>query len=143
MGLDDNPWLLRRAIEYLTGGLSGLRRAEDGRFEVTVVRPRRPGPVTDPGWDIGQIGGHDLAVLHAIARDDTGEPWKFDVGVADLEPTELRFPALDLRDPCDESPRGRAAGSRGVCLLLITRFTCEPHPAGSAGFAVSGRGEGS
>lgn len=103
--LDDNPWLLRRAIEYLTGGLSGLRRDQDGRFEVTVVRPRRDGPVTDPGWEIGQIGGHDLAVLHAFARDDSGDPWEFDVDVAGPGPIEPRFPVLDLSDLRDDAPR--------------------------------------
>jgi hypothetical protein len=103
--LDDNPWLLRRAIEYLTGGLSGLRRTDDGRFEVTIVRPRGAAEAVDLGWDIGQIGGHDLAVLHAFARGDSGEPWEFDVGVADPQPTELRFPALDLRRRRDDAPR--------------------------------------
>ncbi|WP_285624629.1 endonuclease VII domain-containing protein [Actinoallomurus iriomotensis] len=103
--LDDNPWLLRRAIEYLTGGLSGLRRGPDGRFEVTVVRPRRDGPVIDPGWEIGQVGGHDLAVLHAFARDDSGDPWEFDVDVAGPGPIEPRFAVLDLSDPHDDAPR--------------------------------------
>jgi hypothetical protein len=103
--LDDNPWLLRRAIEYLAGGLSGLRRGSDGRFEVTTVRPRRDGPATDPGWEIGQMGGHDLAVLHAFARDDAGAFWEFDVGVADHGPVEPRFPVLDLSDPHDDAPR--------------------------------------
>jgi len=93
--LRDDPWVLRRAIEYLDGGLSGLRRAEDGSFEVTVVRPRRVEQTTDPGWGIGNIGGHDLAILHALAYGDSGEPWEIDVGVAEPGPIELRFPALD------------------------------------------------
>jgi hypothetical protein len=97
--LRDNPWVLRRAIEYLTGGLLGLCRAEDGSYDVTVVRPRRSGEITDPGWHIGQVGGYDLALLHALAREDSGEPWAADVGVAEPEPTELPFPALDLSDP--------------------------------------------
>lgn len=103
--LDDNPWLLRRAVEYLTGGLSGLRRTDDGRFEVTIVRARGAAEAVDPGWDVGQIGGHDLAVLHAFARGDSGDPWEFDVGVADPQPTELRFAALDLRGRRDDAPR--------------------------------------
>src|SRR4051794_1976907 len=41
--LRDDPWVVRRAIEYLTGGLSGLRLTEDGGYEVAVVRPRRSG----------------------------------------------------------------------------------------------------
>jgi hypothetical protein len=97
--LRDNPWVLRRAIEYLTGGLLGLCRAEDGSYDVTVVRPRRSAEITDPGWHIGQVGGYDLALLHALAREDSGEPWEADVGVAEPEPTELPFPALDLSGP--------------------------------------------
>jgi Recombination endonuclease VII len=97
--LRDNPWVLRRAIEYLTGGLLGLCRAEDGSYEVTVVRPRRSAEITDPGWNIGQVGGYDLALLHALACEDSGEPWEVDAGVAETEPTELPFPALDLGDP--------------------------------------------
>jgi hypothetical protein len=97
--LRDNPWVLRRAIEYLTGGLLGLCRAEDGSYDVTVVRPRRSAVSTDPGWRIGQVGGYDLALLHALAREDSGEPWEVDAGVAEPGPTELPFPALDLGDP--------------------------------------------
>jgi hypothetical protein len=97
--LRDNPWVLRRAIEYLTGGLLGLSRAEDGSYDVTVVRPRRSAEITDPRWHIGQVGGYDLALLHALVREDSGEPWEADVGVAEPEPSELPFPALDLSDP--------------------------------------------
>jgi hypothetical protein len=97
--LRDNPWVLRRAIEYLTGGLLGLCRADDGSYDVTVVRPRRSAEITDPGWHIGQVGGYDLALLHALAREDSGEPWEADVGVAEPAPTELPFPALDLSAP--------------------------------------------
>jgi hypothetical protein len=103
--LRDDPWMLRRAIEYLTGGLLGLSRTPDGAFDVTVVRPRRGGEAVDPGWDIRQIGGHDLAVLRALARDDTGEPWESDAGVAEPGMTELRFPALDLSDPSGDALR--------------------------------------
>jgi hypothetical protein len=99
--LRDNPWVLRRAIEYLTGGLLGLCRADDGNYEVTVVRPRRSAEITDPGWNIGQVGGYDLALLHALAREDSGEPWEVDAGIADPAPTGLPFPALDLTDPCE------------------------------------------
>lgn len=77
---------------------------------MTVVRPRRSpetagtaAPV-DPGWDLGQIGGHDLALLHALARDDSGEPWEIDVGVAGPERSELRFSALVLGDPLPDEP---------------------------------------
>jgi hypothetical protein len=104
--LRDDHWVLRRAIEYLTGGLMGLRRGEDGRLAVTVVRPRRGGPVVDPGWDVGQIGGHDLAVLDAFARDDSGDPWEFDA--SDASASEFHFPefdpALDRTDPRDDVP---------------------------------------
>ena len=37
-------------------------------------------------------------------RDDTGEPWESDVGVAEPGPTELRFPALDLSAPSEDDP---------------------------------------
>lgn len=103
--LRDDPWVLRRAIEYLTGGLLGLSRTPDGALDVTVVRPRQGGETVDPGWDIRQIGGHDLAVLQALARDDTGEPWEIDAGVAEPGPTELWFPALDLSDPTGDDLR--------------------------------------
>jgi hypothetical protein len=104
-GSSTTPWLLRRAIEYVTGGLSGPCRTDDGGFEVTIVRPRRAAEAVDPGWDIGQIGGHDLAVLHAFARGDSGDVWEIDVGVADPQPAEPRFPALDLRERRDDAPR--------------------------------------
>lgn len=100
--LRDDPWVLRRAIEYLTGGLLGLRRAADGGYDVAVVRPRRA--VLDPGWDIGQIGGHDLAVLQALASGGCDDSWEADVGVAPAEVTELRFPALDLTAPAADDP---------------------------------------
>ncbi|MGH3382194.1 MAG: endonuclease VII domain-containing protein [Actinoallomurus sp.] len=102
--LGDNSWMLRRAIEYLTGGLSGLRRTDDGGFEVTVVRPRKAPPATDPGWDVGNIGGHDLTILHALAFGDSGDPWESDIGVAEPGPVEPRFPVLDLSDPLDDAP---------------------------------------
>lgn len=100
--LHDDPWVLRRAIEYLTGGLLGLSCTDQGAYDVTVVRPRQAVSAVDPGWDIDQIGGYDLAVLRALARGDSGDPWESDVGVAGTagtEPSELRFPALDLREP--------------------------------------------
>ena len=99
--LRDDPWVLRRAIEYLTGGLLGLCQAGDGSYDVTVVRPRRSPETTDPGWDIGQVGGYDLALLHALAREDSGEPWEVDAGIADPAPTELPFPVLDLTGPSE------------------------------------------
>lgn len=80
-------------------------RAENppnGGHEVAVVRPRRA--VVDPGWDIGQIGGHDLAVIQALASGGGEDPWETDVGVAPDEVTELRFPALDLTDPAAGGP---------------------------------------
>jgi hypothetical protein len=101
--LDDNPWILRRAIEYLTGGLLGLCKSGDGSYEVIVVRPKGSACTTDPGWNIGQVGGYDLALLHALARDDSGEPWEVDAGIAEPEPTKLPFPALDLTDPSEDS----------------------------------------
>jgi hypothetical protein len=101
----DKPWVLRRAIEYLTGGLSGLRPAGDGGYEVAVVRPRRSEDATDPGWELGPACTDDLALLHAPARGDSGDPWESEVGGVGVEPSELRFPPLDLREPvCGESP---------------------------------------
>jgi Recombination endonuclease VII len=76
----DDPWVLR----------SG------------VVRSRRA--VQNPGWDIGRIGGHDFAVLRALARGDGGDLWEGDLSVAGDEVTELRFPALDLTDPAADAP---------------------------------------
>ncbi|MDN3355221.1 hypothetical protein [Actinomadura sp. DC4] len=102
--LRDDPWVLRRAIGYLTGGLFGLSRTGGGDYDVTVVRPRRDGPAVDPGWDIGQIGAHDYAVLHALAHDDSGQPGESDLGVADPGPAELRFPPLDLSTPSSDDP---------------------------------------
>jgi hypothetical protein len=103
--LRDDPWVLRRAIEYLTGGLSGLRLAADGGYEVAVVRPRRPGQETvDAGWEFAMACTDDLALLHALAHGDSGEPWESDVGVAAGEPCEPRFPALDLSDPRGGDP---------------------------------------
>jgi Recombination endonuclease VII len=72
--LRGDPWVIRRAIEYLTGGHSGIRRTGDGGFEVTVVRPEGAAPKVDPGWDVGNIGGHDLALLHALAYGDSDDP---------------------------------------------------------------------
>ncbi|WP_345346738.1 endonuclease VII domain-containing protein [Actinoallomurus liliacearum] len=98
--LRDDPWVVRRAIEYLTGGLSGLRLAEDGGFEVTAVRPRRSAEdVADPGWHLGRACMDDLAVLHTMAEGDSEDPWEMDVIFAGGEPAEERFPALDLSDP--------------------------------------------
>ncbi|MFL6056858.1 MAG: endonuclease VII domain-containing protein [Actinoallomurus sp.] len=97
--LRDDPWVVRRAIEYLTGGLSGLRLTEDGGYVVAVVRPRPSAETVDPGWHLGRACTDDLAVLHAMAEGDTEGPWETDVIVASAEPTELRFPALDLSDP--------------------------------------------
>jgi hypothetical protein len=102
--LRDDPWVLRRAIEYLTGGLSGLRPTGDGGYEVAVVRPRRPGDRIDPGWELGQACTDDLALLHSLARGDSGDPWESDTGVAGTEPSELRFPALDLSEPLVDEP---------------------------------------
>jgi Recombination endonuclease VII len=95
--LRDDPWVLRRAVEYLTGGLSGLRRGPDGRLEVTIVRPRGAGAVVDPGWDIGQIGGHDLAVLHAFACDGREELGEFDLAEPHPRRHDPFDPSLDLR----------------------------------------------
>lgn len=104
--LRDDPWVIRRAIEYLTGGLSGLRRTDDGRFEVTVVRPSGAAPKVDPGWDAGNIGGHDLALLHALAYGDSGDPWETDVDLVGRETPALPpYPVLDLSDPADDAPR--------------------------------------
>lgn len=104
--LRDDPWVIRRAIEYLTGGLSGLRRTNGGGFEVTVVRPRGAMPAVDPGWDVGNIGGHDLALLHALAYGDSGDPWEADADVTGGETPPLPpYPLLDLSDPADAAPR--------------------------------------
>lgn len=97
--LRDDSWVLRRAIEYLTGGLLGLQRAEDGGFEMAVVRPRSSTDRIDPGWDLGRACTDDLALLDALARGDSGEPWETDVGIASDEAYEPRFPALDLSVP--------------------------------------------
>jgi hypothetical protein len=95
--LRDDSWILRRAIEYLTGGLMGLRRDDGGRLEVAVVRPRTGPPGVDPGWDVGAIGGHDLAVLHAIAEDGPADPWESDVvDVAGPPPDDPFDPRHDL-----------------------------------------------
>jgi hypothetical protein len=102
--LRDDPWVLRRAVEYLAGGLSGLRPTGDGGYEVAVVRPRRPGDRIDPGWELGQARTDDLALLHALARGDSGDPWESDAGVAGTEPSELRFPALDLSELLVDEP---------------------------------------
>ncbi|MCO5997109.1 endonuclease VII domain-containing protein [Actinoallomurus rhizosphaericola] len=98
--LRDDPWLVRRAIEYLTGGLSGIRLTEDGGFEVAVVRPRPSGEVVvDPGWLLGRACTDDLALLHAMAEGNSEDPWETDVFVVGPEPSEERFPGLDLSDP--------------------------------------------
>ncbi|WP_345436669.1 endonuclease VII domain-containing protein [Actinoallomurus vinaceus] len=97
--LRDDPWVVRRAIEYLTGGLSGLSLTGDGGYEVAVVRPRRSEGVVDPGWELGRACTDDLALLHAMAEGDSEDPWETDVMVASAEPSESRFPPLDLRDP--------------------------------------------
>lgn len=89
--LRDDPWVVRRAIEYLTGGLSGLRPADGGGYEVAVVRPRRSGESVDPGGDLGWACTDDLALLHALAEGGSEDPWETDVIVADTEPSELRF----------------------------------------------------
>jgi Recombination endonuclease VII len=96
--LRDDPWVVRRAIEYLTGGLSGLRLTEDGGYEVTVVRQRSEKAV-DPGWDLARACTDDLALLHAMAEGDSEDPWETDVIVASAEPSKWRFPVLDLSDP--------------------------------------------
>ena len=57
--LGDDPWLLRRAIEYLTHGLSGPRKGADGRFDVA-----------DPGPIEPRIAVLDLS----DPRDDTPRP---------------------------------------------------------------------
>ncbi|WP_433188963.1 endonuclease VII domain-containing protein [Actinoallomurus sp. CA-150999] len=88
----DDPWILRRAIEYLTGGLIGLRPRSDGTLEVAEVRRSRR-PVGDDWPD------RDFAVLDARIRGASDAPWETDVMVASAEPTELRFPPLDLSDP--------------------------------------------
>jgi hypothetical protein len=95
--LRDDPWVLRRAVEYLTGGLSGLRRGPDGRLEVTIVRPRGAGAVVDPGWDAGQIGGHDFAVLHAFACDGREDLGEFDLAEPHPRRHDPFDPSLDLR----------------------------------------------
>jgi hypothetical protein len=94
--LRDDSWVLRRAVEYLTGGLWGLQRTEDGGFEMAVVRPRNSADTVDPGWDLGRACTDDLALLDALARGDSGEPWETDVGQAGDEAYEPRFDDLDL-----------------------------------------------
>lgn len=98
--LRDDPWVMRRAIEYLSGGLAGLWLAEDGGYEVAVVRPRRSEEVAvDPAWHLGRACTDDLALLHAMAEGDSEDPRETDVLVADSKPSESRFPELDLSDP--------------------------------------------
>lgn len=80
--LRDDPFVLRRAIEYLTGGLPGLRRTADG-FEIAVVRPRRSGSAVDPGWALARACTDDLALLDAMARGHDDAPWETDVVVAE------------------------------------------------------------
>jgi Recombination endonuclease VII len=112
--LRDDPWVIRRAIEYLTGGLAGLRMTAHGAYEVAVVRPRRSGGSVDPGWELGRACTDDLALLHAMAEGDSEDPRETDIAVADPERTGSRFPELDLRDPglhdlqaVPREPRGR------------------------------------
>ena len=102
--LRDDPWVLRRAIEYLAGGLLGRQRTGAGDLEVTVVRPRSAAEAVDPGWHVGQVGGYDLALLEAHAREQSDDPRETDVCVADPQPTELVLPALSLSDPADDAP---------------------------------------
>jgi hypothetical protein len=72
---------------------------------VTVVRPAGATPRVDPGWDAGNIGGHDLALLHALAYGDSGDPWETDVDVTCRETPPLPpYPLLDLSDPADDAP---------------------------------------
>ncbi|GAA0369451.1 endonuclease VII domain-containing protein [Actinoallomurus spadix] len=108
--LRDDPWVVRRAIEYLTGGLSGLRLTEDGNYEVAVVRPRRSDEVVvDPGWHLGRACTDDLALLHAMADGGSEDPWETDVLVAGPEPLEERFPVIG-----SGRVAGGAAGAGGV-----------------------------
>ncbi|MEV0399508.1 endonuclease VII domain-containing protein [Actinoallomurus sp. NPDC050550] len=51
--LRDDPWVVRRAIEYLTGGLFGLLLDDDGCYEVAVVRTRRSEGAVEPGGSWG------------------------------------------------------------------------------------------
>ncbi|MCO6007772.1 endonuclease VII domain-containing protein [Actinoallomurus purpureus] len=88
----DDPWVLRRAIEYLTGGLLGFRPRSDGTLEVAEVRRSR--------WPVGDDWpDRDFAVLDAQIRGASEDPWETDVMVAGAEPAELRFRVLDLSDP--------------------------------------------
>ncbi|MEV5749276.1 endonuclease VII domain-containing protein [Actinoallomurus sp. NPDC052308] len=88
----DDPWVLRRAIEYLTGGLLGLRPGADGTLEVAEVRRSQPFPRDD--WP-----DRDFAVLGARVGDVPKDPWETDVFVVGPEPSQERFPGLDLSDP--------------------------------------------
>lgn len=69
----DDPWILRRAIEYLGGGLLGLRLRVDGALEVAEVRPRAGG-AAPAVWD-----DLDFTVLDARARGACDDPRETDV----------------------------------------------------------------
>lgn len=101
--LRDDPWILRRAIEYLAGGLAGLRLTGTGDYEVTTVRPRRSAITVDPGWELGRACTDDLALLHALAHGDRPDPWETDVTVADPEWSRAWAapPAVDDADLLD------------------------------------------
>lgn len=92
--LRDDPWVLRRAAEYLAGGLLGLSRSGSGSFEVAVVRPRGDGEAVDVGWSDGGAVTDDLAVLDALARGGPEEP--YDGHAMTPEAYEAWFAGLDL-----------------------------------------------
>jgi hypothetical protein len=117
--LRDNSWVLRRAIEHLTGGLCGIRPDGEGGYEVAVVRPRKSADAVDPGWDLGQACTDDLALLDALARGDSGEPWETDVAIGGDETYEPRFADLDLSAAVvDEPLPGEPVGvPEGLCVL--------------------------
>jgi hypothetical protein len=94
---NDDPWVLRRAIEYLSGGLLGVRRKADGTFEVAEVRRTRERMRDD--W-----GDRDFALLDARVRGDSGEPWETEVGQASDEAYEPRFAVLDLSSAVVDEP---------------------------------------
>lgn len=107
--LGDDSSVLRRAVEYLTGGLFGLREVEEAGFEVAVVRPCRSADAVDAGWDLARECTDDLAVLDALARGGPGEPWETDVAIGADESFEARFPILDLSEPVVDETLPREA----------------------------------
>jgi hypothetical protein len=88
---------------------------------VAVVRPRRSEEVVvDPAWHLGRACTDDLALLHAMAEGNSEDPWETDVLVADSEPSESRFPELELSDPGFSDLDALPAGPLGPPEWVLT-----------------------